>query len=87
MCALGNLAADGVFDVDPHEPPFTAEELERALALREHTRLDWRSTRRDKCPHPTPCESTKVCVQAIAWYLRYRHDIEEQLTDAGLQPI
>ncbi len=86
MCALGRLLSASEFEADSLEAPFSVEELQRAIDLREHQPA-WNVRRRDHCPHPAPCSSSKECIEAIAWYLRHRREIEQQLTDAGLQPI
>lgn len=76
MCALGNYTNEG-WDVDPNEAPFTEDELEKALNLRQRVHPDSRFTKRaDRCPHPKPCESLDSCVERIAWYLRYQREIE-----------
>ncbi len=85
MCALGNLH-EGRFEWDTVEPPFSESELSAAAALRARGG-DLRLKRKDQCPHTPPCGSVRECLEAIAWYLRYRPDIEQQLTDAELQPL
>ena len=62
---------------DDTQPPFSDEELEAALSLRQRTRPDRRASRRtDRCPHTPMCDKLDDCVEAIAWYLRHRRVIE-----------
>jgi len=30
----------------------------------------------DCCPHIEPCANTRVCIEHIAWYMRYWREIE-----------
>lgn len=75
--------APGVFDWDPQEPPFSDEELTKALSVRR-TFADPSLKRKDSCPHPEPCKTVRECLDKIAWYLRYQHQIEASLSEAAL---
>lgn len=81
MCALGRYTRGG-WDWDPHEPPFTEAELAHALKLRQSVTPDRRTTRRtDQCPHTPACEGVDMCIERIAWYLRYQTAIEQDLAE------
>lgn len=61
---------------DPAEPPFTADELDHARHIRQHENPAPGLKRRDRCPHAAMCHNVTECVEKIAWYLRYRKDLE-----------
>jgi hypothetical protein len=76
MCALGKQI-NGQWELDPNEPPFTQSELEEALRMRKLSLST--PTRHDNCPHRTPCPAGNVllCIENIAWFLRYSKEINE----------
>lgn len=63
------------------EPPFTVEELEYAAALRQSVSPAPDVRRRDRCPHTPACSSIEVCIEAIAWYLRHRAELDTHKRD------
>ncbi len=75
--ASGNWNAAGNWD--PQNTPFSEDELEDALRLRQSVTPDLRrpDRRSDFCPHPRKCDSLDDCVRFIAWYLRHRHVLEK----------
>ena len=71
---------------DPHEPPFTEEELLVAMELRQvygHPQPG----RPDKCPHAILCANVADCVEKVAWYLRHREAIEGSVRDRPDAPV
>lgn len=78
--ASGNWNALG--DWDASEPPFSEDEIERALELRQRVWPDPRLARRDRCPHAEMCSAVGECIEKIAWYLRHQHAIEAGLVSA-----
>ena len=69
--ALGNPNTAGEYPYDPSER-FSVEEREAAGRLRKDVKPDPDGS---KCPHTPRCPSVNVCLEEIAWYLRYRRDI------------
>lgn len=71
--------SDGIYPLDPQEPPPETWELERAEKL-----LDaWHRGRRPSgpapglCPHDeAPCRSKRECLGRIVWWRRYIREIE-----------
>jgi len=70
-----------VGDYDPLAPAFTAEEVEKALAMRQrHCRHT--PGRADCCPHARRCaDDLEDCIERICWYLRHQHAIEARLRE------
>lgn len=78
MCALGKRDTHGRYQLDPNEPPFTPDEMERALEMRKmslHTR-----GRADNCPHTPRCVDIHECIENIAWFFRYHKEINSCAT-------
>lgn len=74
----GNWNAAGVWRAS--EAPFSVDEYQAAMTLRQSTiPFPWLK-RRDLCPHALACGNVTECVERIAWYLRHRRTIEG-LTD------
>ncbi len=55
---------------------FSQEELQDAMDLRDKIQPDPYLRRRDQCPHTELCPNVAMCIEAIAWYLRHRDEIE-----------
>jgi hypothetical protein len=73
MPACGNWNALG--DWDALAAGFTEDEIEHALDWRQkHAHMTAR--RQDYCPHEKSCESVTDCIERIAWYFRFRREIE-----------
>lgn len=80
--ASGNFNALG--DWDPTEPPFTDDELDEALRLRQHVQPDPGLKRKDQCPHQPLCQDLDSCVRYIAWYRRHQAAIEASLKKTAI---
>ncbi len=68
------------FLLDPNEPPFTDEEIAHATVMR-NIKQDHPPGRPDQCPHTPAHTDLRECLEAIAWYFRYRSEIEAAIKD------
>jgi hypothetical protein len=72
---LGKPDAAGRYGLDPHEPPFTQDELDEALRMIVKAGHDPYNARRDFCPHTPRCADAQRCLEDVAWFLRYSHEL------------
>lgn len=74
--SVGQPDATGQWPYDPTET-FTADDLAEAAVWRAQKRRV--GLRHDPCPHTPMCPSERACLEEMAWYLRHRRELLEQL--------
>lgn len=84
---------DGVYTLDPNEPPVAQWELDRAKDLlaewhKGHLFIGTPTTIHSPCPHQDdPCTSRRMCLGKIAWWRRYMVEIDTERIERGLPEL